>query len=167
MSQITIPGVDIEERSGSIRVRVRMYPFFALSETFADDLSASIWGCQQLQRLQGLHAQLQREGRLPTKQLTRATAGELGLHDLIEPPTTMAHSDNASKSMGDEIQVYEVLDSYIANEATRLSAGYKSRATRLKDYFGNVPISTITTSALETYIVDPANFIFQKAPCAA
>ena len=152
MSQITIHGLDIVERSGSYRVRARVYPFFTLSETFDDELEGSIWGCQQLQRLQGLHAQLQREGRLPTKQLTRVTAVELGLHDLIEPPVTKAHSDIASKSIGDEIHVYEVLDSYVANEATRLSAGYKSRANRLKDYFGDTPISAITTSSLEEYI---------------
>jgi integrase len=152
VSQITIHGLDIVERSGSYRVRARVYPFFTLSETFDDELKGSIWGCQQLQRLQGLHAQLQREGRLPTKQLTRVTAVELGLHDLIEPPVTKAHSDIASKSIGDEIHVYEVLDSYVANEATRLSAGYKSRANRLKDYFGDTPISAITTSSLEEYI---------------
>ncbi len=152
MSQISIPGLEITERSGSYRVRVRVYPFFALSETFGDELTCSIWGCQQLQRLQFLHSQLQREGRLPTEQLTRATAVEFGLHDLIEPPVAMAHCDIASKSIGDEIHVYEVLDSYLANEATRLSAGYKSRANRLKDYFGDTPISAITTSSLEEYI---------------
>jgi hypothetical protein len=45
-----------------------------------------------------------------------------------------------------------VLDSYIENEATRLRAGDKTRASRLKDYFGNTPISAITTSSFEKYI---------------
>jgi len=37
VSQISIPGLEISERSGSYRVRVRVYPFFALSETFGDE----------------------------------------------------------------------------------------------------------------------------------
>jgi integrase len=151
VSQINIPGLEIEERFGSFRARVRTYPFFTLSETFVDELSASIWGCRQLQRLQALHAQLQREGRLPKQQLTRQTAVKAGLHDLIDPPA-QGLSNDAKASPGDDIQVHDVLDSYMSHEGARLSAGYQSRANRLKDYFGNVPISSITTAALDTYI---------------
>lgn len=152
MSQISIPGLEITERSGSYRVRVRVYPFFALSETFGDELTCSIWGCQQLQRLQVLHSQLQREGRLPTEQLTRQSATGTSLRALIEPPANVFVADATPPSVGDEIRVHDILDSYVAHEAATLSAGYRSRSRRLKDYFGDVAISSITTASLEAYI---------------
>ena len=152
MSQFNLPGLEIDERFGSFRVRVRTYPFFALTETFPDELSASIWGCSQLQRLKILHAQLLREGRLPKVQLTRQSAAEAGLLGLIACSSDVITNGDQGRSLGDEIFMHEVLDSYIAHEGARLSAGYQSRANRLKDYFGNLAISHVTTKSLEHYI---------------
>ena len=154
MSAIQIPGLDIEERSpGTFRVRVRIHPFFALTNTFGNELAALGWGCQQLERLHALHKKLSDEARLPGAPLSRDAAQALGLADLIAGDGASSTVGSArAASPGDEIFVFEVLDSYLENEAKELSAGYASRARRLKDYFGNVVISSITTASLKAYI---------------
>jgi len=154
VSAIQIPGLDVEERSpGTFRVRVRVNPFFALTNTFSNELASISWGCQQLERLHALHKQLTDEGRLPIALLSREAAQTLGLAELIVGEG-VAHTDSPAKlsSPGAEIFVFDVLDSYIANEAKEHSAGYAGRARRLKEYFGNVALSSITTASLKAYI---------------
>jgi hypothetical protein len=85
VSAIQIPGLDIEERSpGSFRARSRVHPFFALTSTFDNELSALSWGCQQLERLHALHKKLGDEARLPNTSLSRESAKTLGLEALID-----------------------------------------------------------------------------------
>ena len=154
MSAIRMPGLDITERTpGSFRVRVRLHPFFALSNTFGDELAALTWGCQNMERLRVLLKKLNEEGRLPSSSVNREAAEKLGIGSLIDG-TIEQGKESPSKltSLGDEILVHNVLDSYLAQEAREISAGYTGRARRLKDYFGNVPISTITSERLKTYI---------------
>lgn len=154
MSAIHIPGLDVEERSpGSFRARARVHPFFALTCTFDNELGALSWGCQQLERLHALHKRLTDEARLPNVSLSRSTSRELSLEALIDGEGANGETISAkARSPGDEIYTFDVLDSYIANEGRELSAGYFSRARRLKQYFGDVAVSTITTATITTYI---------------
>jgi len=150
VSAIQIPGLDIEERSpGAFRVRVRVNPFFALTNTFGNEIASLSWGCQQLERLHALHKQLSDEARLPITPLSREAAQALGLAQLIAGEAE-SHTISPAKSSspGAEIFVFDVLDSYIENEAKEHSAGYAGRARRLKEYFGNVALSSITTASL-------------------
>ena len=134
MSAIQIPGLDIEERSpGTFRVRAWVHPFFALTHTVGNELAALSWGCQQLERLHALYKKLSAEARLPSTPLSREAALALGLADLITGDGESGDQRCARPgSPGDEIFVFEVLDSYLANEGKELSAGYTSRARRLK-----------------------------------
>lgn len=159
MSAIQVPGLDIEERSpGSFRARSRVHPFFALTSTFDNELSALSWGCQQLERLHALHKKLRDEARLPNTSLSREAAKALGLDSLIEGVEQFG-GDAAAKasSPGDEVFTFEVLDSYLENEGKELSAGYFSRARRLKQYFGDVAVSRITSATVKTYIAARLN----------
>jgi hypothetical protein len=79
VSAIQIPGLDIEERSpGTFRARVRVNPFFALSNTFGNEIAALSWGCQQLERLHALHQQLSDEGACPLRPLVVRRLKRLG-----------------------------------------------------------------------------------------
>lgn len=159
MSAIQVPGLDIEERSpGSYRARARVHPFFALTGTFDNELSALSWGCRQLERLHALHKKLTDEARLPNTSLSRPSARALGLEALIEGEGASAWGAAATGgSPGDEIFTFEVLDSYLENEGKELSAGYFSRARRLKQYFGDVAVSGITSATVKTYIAARLN----------
>jgi integrase len=154
VSAIQIPGLDIEERSpGAFRARVRVNPFFALTNTFGNELASLSWGCQQLERLHALHKQLSDEARLPSALLSREAAQALGLAELIAGEAeSQTVSPAKLSSPGADIFVFDVLDSYMANEGKELSPGYAGRAKRLKKYFGNVALSTITTASLKTYV---------------
>ena len=46
----------------------------------------------------------------------------------------------------------EVLDTYMENEGRELSAGYFSRAKRLKAYFGGLTLASVTTAVLTAYV---------------
>lgn len=159
MSAIQIPGLDIEERSpGSFRARSRVHPFFALTSTFDNELSALSWGCQQLERLHALHKKLGDEARLPNTSLSRESAKTLGLEALIDGEGASGGVAPAKAgSPGDEIYTFDVLDSYMENEGRELSAGYFSRTRRLKQYFGDVAVSGITTATVKTYIAARLN----------
>ena len=101
MSAIQIPGLDIEERSpGTFRVRVRVHPFFALSNTFGNELASLSWGRQQLERLHALHKQLTDEARLPITLLSREAAQALGLVDLITGDGESSAISSARSSPG-------------------------------------------------------------------
>ncbi len=154
MSSISIPGLDIDERSpGTFRVRVRVHPFFALTYTAASELAAVHWGCQQLERLHALHKLLSGQGRLPKTSLSRDAAQALGLVEMICGEGAGAGEPHAkARSVGDEILTFDVLDSYVEMEAKDHCSGPASRARRLKSYFGNVRISSITTAAVKAYI---------------
>lgn len=154
MSSIQIPGLDIEERSlGTFRVRARVHPFFALTNTVDNELAALSWGCQQLERLHALHKKLSSEGCLPSTSLSREEAQALGLAEAITGDWDSPGQRFALPgSPGDEIFAFEVLDTYMDNEAKDHSAGYASRARRLKSYFGNVAISSITTASIKVYV---------------
>src|SRR5690606_41877927 len=56
---------------------------FRSTTTASTELEAVQWGCRELERLHALHARLHSEGRLPATQLTRETARDLGLEELI------------------------------------------------------------------------------------
>ncbi len=90
---------------------------------------------------------------MPIAPISREAAQALGLAELIagEGESTTLSPAKLS-SLGAEIFVFDVLDSYIANEANEHSAGYAGRARRLKQYFGNVALSSITTASLKAYI---------------
>lgn len=153
MSAIDIPGLDVQERSpGTFRVRVRVHPFFALTTTSATELEAVTWGCRELERLHALHARLQNEDRLPSRQLTRETARKLGLEELISGAGPEVPSTPVSSSPGTSILAADVLDSYMENEGRELSSGYFSRAKRLKSYFGGMTLSGITTAVIKSYV---------------
>ena len=154
MSSIHIPGLDVQERStGTFRARVRVHPFFAITNTVCSELAALSWGCQQLERLHDLHQKLKDEGRLPKTSLSQETAQALGLDALIfGEGEAQEHRVTTTSSHGDEIYTFEVLDSYLENEGQGLTAGYASRARRLKSYFGNAPISSITTASIKAYV---------------
>lgn len=156
MSAISVPGLDITERSpGSFRVRVRVSPFYAFSETFGDELEGLSWGCRHLERLRKLHKQLDAEGRLPSSAVTREQAEKLGIAELIEGDSgARSPVDSKLASLGDGILVHDVLDTYLENEAKDLSPGYPGRARRLKAYFGNVSVASITSASLDAYIGD-------------
>lgn len=152
MSAIDIPGLDVQERSpGTFRARVRVHPFFALTTTASTELEAVQWGCRQLERLHALHARLLSEGRLPAKQLTRETARDVGLEELISAEGLEVAAP-VLPSPGGSILVSEVLDSYMENEGRDLSPGYFSRANRLKSYFGGMALSDVTTAVVKSYV---------------
>jgi len=153
VSAIEIPGLDVQERSpGTFRARVRVHPFFALTTTASTELEAVQWGCRQLERLHALHARLLADGRLPPNQLTRETARDLGLEELISAAGPEVPSAPIFPSSGGSILAVEVLDSYMENEGRDLSPGYFSRARRLKSYFGGMALSDVTTAVLKSYV---------------
>jgi integrase len=150
LSAINIPGLDIDERCGSHRVRVRVHPFHALTATKSSDLDAIQWGCLQLSRLHKLHAQLKAEDRLPKSQLTKESAQKLGLLGLIEAssedlPAFMANSPGAA------LRVSDVMQCYRNNEGKQLGADFRSRATRIEGYFGHMTLAEVTTKVLDEY----------------
>jgi integrase len=155
MSAIHIPGLDVKERSpGSYRVRVRVHPFYDLTQTASSELLAVSWGITQLERLHALHALLTAECRLPKGAISREKAADLGLVELIEGAATSEQgcANTKQNSPGAAIFVFDVLDTYLANEAKKHVSEYVSRARHLKNFFGNVAISSITTRMLEDYI---------------
>lgn len=153
MSSVRIPGLDIEERSpGSFRIRTRVHPFYAVNKTFSSELAAVSWGCVQLERLRELHRRLLAAGTLPSSAITRAEAVDLGLATMIDEPGVESQHGPLRGSPGDAISVHDVLDSYLANEAKTHVTEYGSRARHLKTFFGNVPMSAVTTEALQSYI---------------
>lgn len=153
MSAIEIPGLDVQERSpGTFRARVRVHPFFALTATTSTELDAVQWGCRELSRLHDLHDRLRAEGRLPAAALTREAAREQGLAELIIGSADGAQSDAPTASMGNAILIAEVLDTYMQCEGKELSAGYFSRAKRLKNYFANMTLAAVTTVVIASYV---------------
>lgn len=153
MSAIQIPGLDIDERSpGAFRVRVRVHPFFALTATSSTQLGAAEWGCREMGRLHALHELLRAERRLPTRSLTREAANELGLGELISGERTENAAPPTAASAGSTILVGEVLDTYMAGEGKELTAGYFSRAERLKNYFGSMSLAAVRTGTIKAYV---------------
>ena len=149
MSAIKIPGLDIEERSGSFRVRVRLHPFYALTATQSCALDATLWGCIELARLHQLKAGLKEAGKLPASALTREGAEKLGLCALIDG--TVPSPQIKSRSPGASIPVKDVIDSYMSGEAKDFTAGYFSRAKRLNKFFGAMTLAEVTRAVLEDY----------------
>lgn len=153
MSDIRIPGLDIDERNtGAFRARVRVHPFFALTDTFPTELAAIAWGCAQVGRLHALHKRLCDEERLPTVAVTRKDAQVLGIAELIAGDDKLGAQSAVQESLGDSIFVFDVLDSYLSGEAKEHISEYGSRARHLKNFFGNVAISSITTQRMKAYI---------------
>jgi hypothetical protein len=154
MSSIHIPGLDVDERSpGAFRARVRVQPFFALTNTFPTELAAVGWGCAEVERLHALHKRLCDEQRLPNAPLTRETALKLGLAEMIVGEGDQAGTPTARQiSPGDAIFLFDVLDTYLSNEAKEHITEYGSRARHLKAFFGNVAISAITSHSMKAYI---------------
>jgi hypothetical protein len=149
LSAIKIPGLDIEERSGSFRVRVRVHPFYAVTATQSCALDATRWGCNELARLHQLKAGLKEAGKLPASAVTREDAERLGLCALIDG--AVPSPELKSRSPGASIPVKNVIDSYMSGEAKDFSAGYFSRAKRLNKFFGAMTLAEVTSAVLEDY----------------
>ena len=154
MSLVSIPGLDVQERSaGSFRVRVRVHPFFGLTSTEPSELEAIQWGCQQLARLHNLHARLVAEGRLPASQITREDAVRLGIAGQISGDSPSSASGvAASSSPAGDVVMAEVLATYLEHEGKHLSPCYASRAKRLSSYFGSMTLPSVTTAVIQRYV---------------
>lgn len=153
MSIVSIPGLDVQERSpGSFRVRVRVHPFFGLTSTVDSELEAVRWGCQELARLQVLHAKLLSEGRLPAAQLTRQEAVRLGIADDIAGDKPAQTKTSGATSPAASIQLSDVLSTYMVLEGKCMSACYASRAKRLTMYFGEMMLPDVTTAVIQSYV---------------
>lgn len=74
------PGLDVARCGLSYRARVRVSPFFDLSETFADELDALAWGYAEVKRPRNLKDQLDAERRLPATAITRDEATQNGCY---------------------------------------------------------------------------------------
>lgn len=154
MSTVSIPGLDIQERSpGSFRVRVRVYPFFGLTLTASSELEAVHWGCRELERLHALHCSLLAQGRLPASQVTREEARQLGLEEQISGASpSAAQTTPAPSSPGSAIFMADVLSTYMEHEGKSLSACYASRAKRLVAYFGSMALPSVTSGVIQSYV---------------
>jgi integrase len=154
---LDLTGIDFDSTRtpGSVRARVRVHPFPAATRTMPDADSAYIWALGERKRLREVHAHLKAAGRLPPAQLTLTAAKDLGLLELIFP--TAEGKPIGRASPGDAVRLFEVLDSYLANEARGHATNYTSRARWLKTFFGDVPLSQITQPALEDYKAERAS----------
>lgn len=153
MSTISITGLDVQERTpGSFRVRVRVHPFFGLTSTASTELEAVQWGCQELARLQLLHAKLQSEGRLPAAQVTRQQAARLGIADEIAGVMPTKTGTAVATSPAASIELADVLSTYMAHEGKSMSACYASRAKRLAAYFGGMTLPQVTSAVIQSYV---------------
>lgn len=154
MSKVALfPGLDISQRQQSFRARVRLSPFYDLTKTFPTELDAAVWGTTTLQRLHLLRTRLKSEERLPAYPISREEAVKMSLSEDIEgiQGHEMIVERKALSTIGDQILVSEIIDSYVEYSTKLQSTDPKAKATLLKNFFADMTLADVTMTLLNRF----------------